>query len=260
LLIWTERAALLIDCGLALRTIERQMRYLGVAPERLAAILLTHEHGDHSLSAAALARRYGLPLLCNAETGAALAEQQRQLPYECLPEGELAAVAEFEVRSFAVPHDAAAPVGYQVAAAGARVGLAIDLGSWDEQVADGLRSADLLVVEANHDREMLTAAPYPWLVQQRIHGPRGHLDNVQSGELLARIAQDGRRRDVWLAHLSEQANSARRAMDGVRRVLALQGCASHCRLHVLPRRSQCAPGRLPIWSGEAMFQQQSLFG
>jgi phosphoribosyl 1,2-cyclic phosphodiesterase len=260
LLIWTERAALLIDCGLALRTVERQLRYLSLAPERLTAVLLTHEHGDHRLSAAALARRYNVPLLCNAETGAALAEQQPRLRCERLPEGETAAIAEFEVRSFAVPHDAAAPVGYEVAAEGLRIGLAIDLGSWNEQVLAGLRAADLLIVEANHDRELLAAAPYPWLVQQRIHGPLGHLDNVQSGELLAQIAQDGRRRDVWLAHLSEQANSARRAMDEVRRVLALQNCEQHCRLNVLPRRSQCAPGRLPIWSGEAMLQQQSLFG
>ncbi len=260
LLIWTERAALLIDCGLALRTIERQLRYLGVAPEQLAAVLLTHEHGDHSLSAATLARRHSVPLLCNAETGTALAEQQRQLRYECLAAGETAAVAAFEVRSFAVSHDAAAPVGYLVAAEGLRVGLAVDLGSWDDQVVAGLQPAELLIVEANHDREMLAAAPYPWLVQQRIHGPRGQLDNVQSGELLANIAQDGRRRDVWLAHLSEHANSARRAQDGVRRVLALRGCAQSCRLNVLPRRSQCAPGRLPIWSGEAMLQQQSLFG
>lgn len=258
-LLWTEAAAVLVDCGLALRTVERHMRYLGLEPGRLAAVLLTHEHGDHASSAAALARRYGIPLVCNGPTGAALAEQQPQLAYEALAVGELATIAGFEVRSFAVPHDAAAPVGYQIGWAGIRVGLAIDLGSWDDEVVKGLQAADLLIVEANHDREMLAAAPYPWLVQQRIYGRLGHLDNVQSGELLARIAADGRQRDVWLAHLSEHANSARRAMEGVRRVLALQGRSGHCRLKVLPRRSAQGPGRMPIWSDESMLQQRALF-
>lgn len=259
LLIWTKQAALLVDCGLALRTLERQLRYLGVAAEQLAAVLLTHEHGDHALNAAALSRRYGVPLVCNAPTGAALAEQQKQLQYEILPPGELAALGSYEVRSFAVPHDAAAPVGYQIACAGIRVGLAVDLGSWDARVAASLQAADLLVIEANHDREMLAAAPYPWLVQQRIHGPLGHLDNVQTGELLAEVLADGRPRDVWLAHLSEHANSERRALEGVRRVLALRGRSKHCRMRALPRRSHCGPGRMPIWSAEAMLRQQSLF-
>ena len=102
------------------------------------------------------------------------------------------------------------------------MGVAIDLGSWDDGVLDGLRAADLVVLEANHDRERLRLAPYDWAVKQRIYSPLGHLDNMEAGALLARLGADGRRRTAWLAHLSERANSPqiatqyrfKRAVDG----------------------------------------------
>lgn len=250
--------ALLVDCGIALRSLEGLLRYQGVAPQQIRAVLLTHEHGDHALSAAALARRYGLPVVCNAATREALAAELAGLPVELLPVGESAAVGPFSLRSFRVSHDAADPVGYRISACGVTAAVAIDLGSWTDDTVAALSGADLLVVEANHDRELLRASPYPWAIQQRIFGPRGHLDNVQCGELLARVCA-GRPCDVWLAHLSEQTNTPRVATSGVRRVLELAGVAG-VRLGVLPRRSQKGPAGAPTWRAEdRMLVQQSLF-
>lgn len=251
-------AALLVDCGIALRTLEGLLRYQGVEPRQIRAVVLTHEHGDHALSAAALARRYRIPVLLNAATRDALGAELDGAAAELLPVGQLAQVGPFELRSFPVPHDAADPVGLRIAADGASVAIAVDLGSWTEETVAQLRGADLLVVEANHDREMLRASPYPPGIQQRIIGRLGHLDNVQCGELIARVCADAPC-DVWLAHLSQQTNSPQIAIAGVRRVLGLAGVAG-VRLGALPRRSPKGPAAAPTWRAEdRMLVQQSLF-
>ncbi len=226
-------------------------------PRQIRALVLTHEHGDHALSAAALARRYRIPVLLNPATRDALGAELDGVAAELLPVGQLAQVGPFELRSFRVPHDAADPVGLRITAAGSTVAIAVDLGSWTDEVAGNLRGADLLVVEANHDRELLRGSPYPRAIQQRIFGRLGHLDNVQCGELIARACAAAC--DVWLAHLSQQTNSPQIAAAGVRRVLGLAGVAG-VRLGVLPRRSPKGPSAAPTWRAEdRMLVQQSLF-
>lgn len=248
--------ALLIDCGIALRTLEKLLAYRDIAPRGIRALLLTHEHGDHTLSAAALARRYGIPVVCNSLTRAALSDELDAVAVEELPVGQRATIGPFDVSSFRLPHDAADPVGFRVTADGATMALAIDLGSWNEETIAALRGADLLVVEANHDREQLLASAYPWAIRQRIFGPLGHLDNIQCGELLTRAGvADGT--SVWLAHLSEQTNSPRMAMAGVGRVLELAG-RRKVALSCLPRRSLNKPGGAPSWNSDVRFMQQEL--
>jgi phosphoribosyl 1,2-cyclic phosphodiesterase len=252
LLIEADGAALLVDCGLPQRTIERHMRRAGLSPADLAAVLLTHEHGDHTLSAGPLARRHSIPIVANRPTAAALGESIAGVALRELPVGGATTIGPFDVRSFAVPHDAAAPVGYTIQARGWCVGVAIDLGSWNNGVLDGLRAADLVVIEANHDRERLRAAPYAWQVKQRIYSPLGHLDNMDAGGLLARLGADGRQRTAWLAHLSERANSPKIALDIVGSVLALAQVAC-IDLHALPRYAPLT------WDSDRLLRQMKLF-
>jgi phosphoribosyl 1,2-cyclic phosphodiesterase len=258
LLLRTGRAALLLDCGLPLRRLEPLLRYAGVLPEEIRGVVLTHEHGDHAFGAGALARRYGVPVVCNSETRAALDSNLKRAAVEELPHGQRASLGPFELCSFAVSHDAAAPVGYTVAACGATVGLATDLGSWTAPIVEHLRRADLLVVEANHQREKLLDSAYPWSVCQRIVGPRGHLDNTQAGDLLAAIGADGRWRDVRLAHLSEHTNRPAVARKVVRERLAEAGITC-LRLGVLPRYATPTRKGMPFWSSDSLFRQQELF-
>jgi phosphoribosyl 1,2-cyclic phosphodiesterase len=252
LLIQTDTCALLVDCGLPQRAIERHLRHAGLAPSDLTAILLTHEHGDHALSAGPLARRYGIPLIANRPTADALGLLRDGVPFQVLPTGAMREIAGIAVRSFRVPHDAAEPVGYTIGAGGWCVGVAIDLGSWDEGVLGGLAQADLVVLEANHDRERLRMAPYAWPIKQRIYSPLGHLDNMEAGALLALLGADGRRRTAWLAHLSEQANSPRIAVDVVASVLALADVAC-IGVHALPRRAPLT------WESDRHLEQLELF-
>jgi|HigsolmetaAR202D_1030399.scaffolds.fasta_scaffold00134_45 Metal-dependent hydrolases of the beta-lactamase superfamily I len=253
LLIQRDGIAILIDCGVSQRAIERQLRLVGVEPAGLTAIILTHEHGDHSYSAGPLARRWKLPVVCNGPTRAMLRDELDGVTVEELPERGRLQIGPFEINSFALRHDAAAPVGYLIDDGVHRVGIAIDLGSWDMHTAEALQPADLIVLEANHDRERLRASPYPRSLQHRIMGPLGHLDNVQAGELLTKVAADGRARDVWLAHLSEQANSPEIATRVVRTTVQMAGIAS-LRVAALPRKQS------KRWSSDRMMVQTSLFG
>jgi phosphoribosyl 1,2-cyclic phosphodiesterase len=252
LLIQTDGAALLIDCGLPQRVIERHLGHAGLRPSDLTAIMLTHEHGDHVLSAGPLARRHGIPVVANAATAAALGGALSGVERLNLAVDDTIALGPFGVRSFAVPHDAAAPVGYCIQAGGWCVGVAIDLGSWDQGVLESLRLADLVVLEANHDRERLRLAPYDWSVKQRIYSRLGHLDNMEAGALLARLGADGRRRTAWLAHLSERANSPQIATKIVSSVLSMAQVECFD-IHALPRRAAVT------WESDRHFQQMELF-
>lgn len=252
LLVQTGETNLLVDCGISQRAIERHLRRMGLHPGDLHAILLTHEHGDHALSAGPLARRYGLPIVANGPTITALGDALAHVDVREIGSDAALRIGGCAVQSFAVPHDAAAPVGYTIRANGWCVGIAIDLGSWHDGVLHGLADADLVVVEANHDREKLRVAPYTWPIKQRIFSPLGHLDNVATGELLARLGSDGRPRTAWLAHLSERANSPQIAIRMVQSVLALES-VRHIDLHALPRTAPL------MWESDRHMAQLELF-
>lgn len=251
LLVQSGSTALLIDCGLSRRQIERQLMLAGLEPAALSAILLTHEHGDHALSVGSLARRFGVPVLATAPTLLALGPVLEGVSSRALIPGCPCQVGGCMIEGFLVPHDAAEPVGYTLRMDDGCVGVAIDLGSWDERVLAALEPADLVIIEANHDRERLRVAPYSWPVKQRIFGPHGHLDNIAAGELLARLGQDGRPRTAWLAHLSEQANSPALARRMVMEVLDL-ACVKRITVAALPRT------RAMHWQSDQQFQQQEL--
>jgi phosphoribosyl 1,2-cyclic phosphodiesterase len=169
-----------------------------------------------------------------------------------LATGAATMIADIHVGSFPVSHDAAEPVGYTMSVDGWCVGIATDLGRWDDVVVNGLTPADLVVIEANHDQERLWRAPYAGVVKQRISSPTGHLDNVAAGRLLTRLGTDGRRRSAWLAHLSQEANSPQIAEQVVRGVLTLAGvqCVS---VTALPRRTPMH------WSSDMHGEQLALF-
>lgn len=250
LLAQADGETILVDCGIALRTLERHLRSRGVEPGELRAIVLTHEHGDHAMTAGAFARRHKVPIICNEPTRAAISAELAGLAVEQLPVGERATLGPFDLRSFPLAHDAAAPVGYRISVGGVTAALAIDLGSWDAAVVQALVGADLVIVEANHDRERLIASPYSPALRQRIYGPLGHLDNMQAGELLARVCAAGGEREVWLAHLSQQTNSPNLAVSAVRRALSMARLSCQ-RISALPRYTRPELRSAPVWHSDA---------
>lgn len=208
-LVQAGERALLVEAGLPARTIERHLRRRYIEPARLSAIVISHEHHDHVLGAALLARRYGIPLVCSPGTAEAMSEEWKGLATLPLTTAGVT-VGGVEVWGFPLPHDAADHHGILLQAGGRTIGIATDLGHAPDHLVECLRAADLVVVEANHDRELLLASSYPWAIKTRILSATGHLSNLQAAELLLKISEDGRPRTVWLAHLSERTNEAPR--------------------------------------------------
>ena len=216
---------ILIDAGFSCRELERRLRLVGIEPETLEALVLTHEHSDHVRGADRLARRYRLPVWATSGTlgSTALGEETRRAARR-LVSGVLAEIAGFAVEPFAIPHDAAEPVGFAVEdGAGRRLGLVADLGNRSRLAWGRLAELDVLVLETNHDLGMLRDGPYPWSLKQRIAGRHGHLSNEEAADGVPELVSD-RLRWVVCYHLSRTNNSPALAADAVGEALAREGC------------------------------------
>lgn len=211
--------AIIIDAGLGIRTLVPILGSAGVDAADLSAILITHEHSDHIAGAVSLARRHRVPIIANADTLAAI-EGAEHVPHRVLDIGEEMALDGLLIRPFPISHDAVQPVGYHVSNSSATVCIATDTGIITPEMREAATEADLLIVESNHDSEMLRIGPYPWYLKQRISSDVGHLSNETAARLLMDIADSGRTLTVWLAHLSKTNNSPRVAFNTVREALA----------------------------------------
>jgi phosphoribosyl 1,2-cyclic phosphodiesterase len=200
------------------------MALLGVEPDSISALVLTHEHGDHCRGADRFARRYKLPVLATAGTlaEARLSTQARE---RCvvLESGRKAEIAGFEIEPFVIPHDAREPIGMVIEdGRGRRVGLAADLGSRSQLAWSRLAALDALLLETNHDLDMLRNGPYPWSLKQRVAGRHGHLSNADAAAGLPELLTD-RLRWVALYHLSRTNNLPALAAAAIGEALAREG-------------------------------------
>jgi phosphoribosyl 1,2-cyclic phosphodiesterase len=208
------------------------MKSLGQDPHSLSAILITHEHGDHIAGLRVMAKKLNVPVFMTGAThqawARALRDEEGESPkmekLEVFASGHTFHIGDVAVTPFTIPHDAADPVGFTFRAEGVKVAVATDLGYLPLSVIDHLRGCEVLVVESNHDLEMLRGGPYPWSVKQRVMSRVGHLSNESLAEFFT-SDYDGQAAYVVLAHLSEQNNHpevARRAAEhalGTRRTL-----------------------------------------
>ncbi len=223
----SERAAILVDAGLSCRETCRRMAEVGLDPLQLSAIVITHEHSDHVTGLPVLAKKLRVPVFMSEPTCRAwrrqLADPSAAAPvlarYEKFDAGRGFTVGDIEVRSFTIPHDAADPVGFTFHAEGLKIGLVTDLGYIPASVRQHVRGCDLLVIESNHDLEMLRLGPYPWMVKQRVLSRVGHLSNEALAEFFAGD-YDGSAAFVVLAHLSEQNNLPEIALHAAEQALA----------------------------------------
>lgn len=204
----------LIDCGFTLRDACARLRRLRVDPADIAAILVTHEHADHAHGVGALARRFRLPVYASLGTVHGMRDWQDLdvRPFRAGAELDLGGVG---VHAVSVPHDAREPTQFVVERDGHRVGVLTDLGHAPRSVRDGFRRCTVLLVEGNHDRELLWRGKYPWPLKQRIASDVGHLSNEQTAEFVAEIADDDLEHLI-VGHISEENN----AMPLLRRAFA----------------------------------------
>ena len=204
-LIEVDGCRLLVDAGLSGRETERRLSLLGLSGADLHAILVSHEHHDHVNGIGPLARRYNLAVHIDRETHAALPRLGQVARLEHFSAGEQFSCRNLIIRTFSTTHDAVNPVGFVIESAEGKVGFATDLGMPTRLVAEQLKDCRVLVIEANHDEQMLWEGPYPWPLKQRIRGRHGHLSNVETRQLLQAVSWPGLEA-VFLAHLSEENN------------------------------------------------------
>ena len=210
---------LLIDAGFSGKEIERRLAEIGVDPETLSGLLITHEHGDHVKGAAILSRRFRLPLFVNGATLAAAGTVLDNLPQShAFVTGQSFVFQDFQIHPFAISHDAADPVGFLLDNGRLLMGYCTDTGVVSKLMRHRLSSCHGLVLEANHDPELLRNGPYPLYLQQRVRGNCGHLANGEAAGFLSDILHDGLEH-VVLSHLSETNNRPHLAQEAVSAVL-----------------------------------------
>ena len=210
----TERTRLLIDAGLGKRETLARLAAVGVEFDRLDAVLITHEHSDHCNGLPQVLGLWKAPLYVTEPTLAALRHVlpetfgKRLRGVECIQAGQCFAIGDIDVHAFAIPHDAADPIAFTFRSNGAKVAICTDLGYMPELVKVHLRGCDCLILESNHDLDMLKVGPYPWVVKQRVLSRTGHLSNHAVSEFLADAEGfDSCARYLVLAHLSQENNN-----------------------------------------------------
>ncbi len=215
----------LVDAGLSARQIVRRLRLMGIEPESVDAILLTHEHGDHVKGLRVLMKSMAAPIYATPMTREVVREQVAAASWKIFESGATFSLDGLSIQSFAVPHDAVEPVGFVFRSEARAVGLVSDSGHVTPRVTEALRGVDALFVEANYDDALLEAdTRRPWSTKQRIASRHGHLSNAQTAELVAGLAKDGLRQ-VVLGHLSRDCNTAEVALAAVQGLVPEIACA-----------------------------------
>src|SRR6202163_3406852 len=247
----SSRTKILVDAGISCRETFKRMKSLGDDPRTLSAILITHEHSDHVYGLATLAKKLRIPVFMTGATHQAWAralrnekgERPKLEKFEAFEAGHRFQVGDIEVRPFTIPHDAADPVGFTFRAEGIKIGIATDLGYLPVSVRDHLRGCDVLVMESNHDLEMVRVGHYPWSLKQRVMSRVGHLSNDALADFLMND-YDNNAAFVVLAHLSEQNNHPEIARREAEKALSTRGGLFHNRVLLASQTEAIEPIRL----------------
>lgn len=215
-----ENHHILLDAGVSRKRIVDGLKELGVSPEMLDGIFVTHEHTDHICGIPMMEKMFHTPVYATGGTLDAICSKDKKGDISLknlyqLYADEPVQVGGFQITPFTISHDAAEPVCYTIECAGKKIGVVSDLGYYDSYIVEHLSGSDVLMMEANHDISMLEAGPYPYSLKCRILGEQGHLSNEMSGKLLCDLYHKGLK-EVFLTHLSKENNYPQLAYESVK--------------------------------------------
>lgn len=233
--------AILVDAGVGIRSVERWLSERNIDIRSISAILLTHDHTDHTKAVGSISKKYRIPVITTEPTYNAInrtpsittsLDEERTI---FIKKFEPICIGALTVEAFGLPHDAADSLGYRIIAGDKVLTLLTDLGHLPSSVEPYIRESTHLVIESNYDKAMLANSSYPYSLQQRISGNYGHLSNEQSAHSVVSCYHD-KLEYIWLCHLSEECNTPMRALDTMRNALQRIGVADGLQLVALPRR------------------------
>lgn len=217
-LISTGKQNFLIDMGISCRALTTRLKEVGFCAEDLDAVFLTHEHTDHISGLGTFSKKYAVPIYSSEKTWRAILSKMPQIERKnCRIIAGGVRCGEVEINSFEIPHDAVDPHGYVLKCAGSKCAYITDTGFVTETVRQAAEGADTLILEANHDIEMLKNGRYPVHLKQRILSTRGHLSNESAGHFLANLSRVPEK--IFLAHLSQENNLPSLALNTVQNIL-----------------------------------------
>lgn len=220
IMVGADNCHLMIDAGISGKRIEQGLNSLGHKTSEMQGVLVTHEHIDHISGLGVIARRYGLPIYATEGTKQAILNTKTvgeidESLFRVIKSDERFSIGGLEIEPIRISHDAADPVAYIIRQGDKAAGVITDLGKYDDYIIDKMQGIQVLLLEANHDVNMLQMGPYPYPLKQRILGDRGHLSNELSGQLLGKVLHD-RFKAVVLGHLSKENNYEKLAYETVR--------------------------------------------
>lgn len=208
-LVANEKNKILVDAGLSAKSIGDNLLELGVSPNEIDGIIITHEHSDHIAGVRVFSKKYDVPVYANEKTMAAILRKVPDISSKNVRTFENSKsffIGAFDISPFKTPHDSACSCGFSIYSGMNKITVATDLGHMNSSIVENLKYSDILVLEANHDLDMLIKGPYSPFLKQRVQGPKGHLSNDLCGQTLAYLLDYGLKQ-VVLAHLSEDNNT-----------------------------------------------------
>ena len=218
------KANILIDCGLNGKSVAERLNSIDVSPESIDAILITHEHTDHISGAGIFSRRYDVPIYTTKKTWDAIFNSKFNIgklsdKNICFIEKEKDfEIGKLGIKAFSTPHDSADSVGFNIYADNKKLSVATDMGKVDKNVVSHLLGSESILLESNHDTDMLINGAYPYWLKQRILGSKGHLSNESCAKIAVCLANNGTKKIV-LGHLSDENNSPNKAYNTTKSAL-----------------------------------------
>ena len=222
----SDNTRVLIDAGLAGKKIDEALKHIGEEASSIDGIFITHEHIDHIKGVGVLSRKYDIPIYANDNTWAVMEKNIGKIKehnIRIMDRRSSIAIKDLEIRSFNIPHDAIAPVGYTVSSGGKNASVVTDFGVFTEEIRDNIIDSDIILLESNHDINMLRMGPYPYNLKLRVLGENGDLSNEDCGNAIVNLLKNDKKKKIMLGHLSGTNNHPDLAYQTVVDVLSANG-------------------------------------
>lgn len=218
----TKDTKLLVDAGLTGKYIKNALDNIDIDIKGIDGLLVTHEHNDHIKAIGVLMRRYNIPLFVNERTWDMMKDKIGKIDEDSvrfLNDYNEFYIGDIAIKPYSISHDASDPIGFSFIKDKGKISIATDLGYINEEIINQIKDSDLLVIEANHDVEMVKVSKYPWFLKKRILSEVGHLSNETAGEIVSEVVQNGNVNNVVLAHLSKENNFPELAYETVKNIV-----------------------------------------